>query len=115
MGYANVIWQGDANAWSIRALDVASTPATVLNVTGREMLSVRVVAERFGELFGRRPRFEGTEAPDALLSDARRASALFGPPTVDSDTLISWVAEWIGGGGTVLDKPTHFESRDGRY
>jgi nucleoside-diphosphate-sugar epimerase len=115
MGHANVIWQGDANAWSIRALDLASVPATVLNVTGPDVLSVRAVAERFGARFGRPPRFEGTEAPDALLSDARRATSLFGPPTVDTDTLIEWVADWIARGGVILDKPTGFEKRDGRY
>jgi nucleoside-diphosphate-sugar epimerase len=115
MGFANVIWQGDANAWSIRALELASTPPTVLNVTGRETLSIRAVADRFGEVFGRPPRFEGVEAPDALLSDARRAAELFGPPTVDTDTLVTWVGEWIRQGGSVLGKPTGFEKRDGRF
>jgi hypothetical protein len=115
MGFANVIWQGDANAWSIRALELAGTPPMVLNVTGAETLSIRSIAESFGKIFGREPRFEGTEAPDALLSDARRAAELFGPPTVDTETLIRWVAEWIRQGGSLLGKPTHFESRDGRY
>ena len=115
MGFANVIWQGDANAWAIRALELASVPALVLNVTGRETLSVRNVAERFGKRFGCEPRFVGAEAEDALLSDASRAHELFGPPTVSTDMLISWVADWIDRGGALLEKPTHFEARDGRF
>ena len=115
MGAVNVIWQGDANAVALRCLAHASTPPFVINVTGAEALSVREVAARFGVLLGREPIVTGTEAPDALLSDASRARALFGEPTVPTDRLIEWVAEWVGRGGRTLAKPTKFEVRDGRF
>ena len=87
----------------------------MLNVTGPERVSIRDVARRFGERFGRAPVLVGDEAPDALLSDASRAVQLFGPPTVPLDTLVDWVGEWVARGGPVLGKPTHFEERSGRF
>jgi hypothetical protein len=78
-------------------------------------LSVREAAARLATLLGVSARFEGTEAPDALLSDTTRAQSLFGVPVVPTDTLIEWVAAWVGRGGTRLGKPTKFEVRDGRY
>ena len=115
MGYVNVIWQGDANAQAIRALTLAASPPFVVNVTGPERLSVRATANRLGELLGRAPRFDGTEAPDALLSDTTLAQSIFGPPTVSTDLLIEWVASWVARGGSRLGKATKFEVRDGRY
>jgi nucleoside-diphosphate-sugar epimerase len=115
MGYVNVIWQGDANAQAIRALPLAATPPFVVNVTGPERLSVRTVAEQLGALLGIPPEIEGTEAPDALLSDTSLAQSVFGPPSVSTDTLIAWVADWVARGGTRLGKATKFEVRDGKY
>lgn len=115
MGYANVIWQGDANARSIQCLDIADSPAAVINLTGSETVSIRQAAIRLGQLLGKHPHFEGSEAPDALLSDASRSFGLFGPLTVDTDQLLGWVAAWIRRGGRLLAKPTRFETRDGRF
>jgi dTDP-4-dehydrorhamnose reductase len=115
MGYVNVIWQGDANARALQSLGLATTPAAVLNVTGPETISVRWLAERFGERFGRRPTFEGEEAADALLSNAGRSVELFGPPTIPLATLIDWTATWLESGNRLLGKPTHFEERGGRF
>jgi hypothetical protein len=115
MGFFNTLWQGDANAMILQAFDHATYPPTVLNVTGRETLAVRDVCERLGGLMERSPKFVGRESPTALLSDARRASQLFGAPRVSAETLISWVADWVMRGGASLDKPTHFESRDGKF
>jgi len=115
MGYVNVIWQGDANAQAIRALTLATSPPLAINVTGPERLSVRETAIRLGSLLGTAARLEGSEAPDALLSDTSLAQSLFGPPTVSADALIDWVASWVARGGTRLDKATKFEIRDGRF
>ncbi len=115
MGSANVIWQGDANAAALRSLALASSPPTILNLTGPERLSVREAAEWFGRRLGRAPVFEGREADDALLSDASRAHALFGPPRVPLATLMEWVATWLERGGRLLDRPTKFETRDGEF
>jgi nucleoside-diphosphate-sugar epimerase len=115
MGHVNVIWQGDANDWALRSLARASAPPFVVNVTGRETLAVRALAARFGELLHRAPAFTGTEAPDALLSNASLAHSLFGPPSVSASTLLEWVAEWVRAGRPLLGKPTHFEERTGAF
>jgi hypothetical protein len=60
-------------------------------------------------------RFTGREAPDALLSDGSRGWSLFGRPRIGADRLITWTADWVARGGGSLGKPTHFESRDGRF
>jgi nucleoside-diphosphate-sugar epimerase len=115
MGHVNVIWQGDANAYALRSLALAATPPLILNITGPETLSVRNVALAFGELMGRAPVFEGTEQPDALLSSAQRAFSLMGYPRVPVGKVVEWVASWVMRGRPVLDKPTKFQVRDGRF
>jgi len=115
MGSVNVIWQGDANSMIMRALSLASAPPRVLNVAGPETLRVRWVAERFGELFAIEPRFEGCEAETALLNDPSLCCRLLGPPSLNARQLIQWQAEWIRAGLPTLDKPTHFEVRDGAF
>lgn len=115
MGHANVIWQGDANAWTLRALRHATPDCPVLNVTGPETVSIRWLAERFAERLDRPVHFAGQEAPDALLSNAARAFALFGYPRVPLLRMIDWVADWVARGGRALGRPTKFEVRDGRF
>ena len=115
MGHANVIWQGDANAWTLRALRHATPECPILNVTGPETVSVRWLAGQFGERLGRPPTFAGEEAPTALLSNAARAFATFGYPTVPLLRMVDWVADWVAAGGRSLGKATKFEVRDGRF
>jgi len=114
-GYFNCVWQGDANSTIIRSLEYADCPACVLNLTGAETLSVRRVARQFGEIFGVEPQFTGEEAPTALLSNAGRCVERFGCPTVSVDRLIAWTAHWVKIGGATLSKPTHFQTRDGKF
>lgn len=115
VGCANVIWQGDANSYALRALPLAESPARVLNVTGPEMVSIRELACWFGARFGREPRFEGTEGAAALLSNASRCHAALGLPEVPLDRLRQWAAAWIIAGAPRLAKPTRYEVADGRY
>jgi dTDP-4-dehydrorhamnose reductase len=115
MGYVNLIWQGDANRIAIECLPRASTPPLVLNVTGRETLAVRELAERFGKRFGRQPVFAGSEGHDALLSNAEHMHATFTPPATAVDEMIEHVARAIEERAPTLGKPTHFEARDGRF
>jgi nucleoside-diphosphate-sugar epimerase len=115
MGYANVIWQGDANARAIQCMERASIPPFVLNVTGPEQVSIREVAKRFAELFGCEANIVGTESAEALLSDTSRAIGLFGQPQVPVDQMIAWIAAWLKRGGRTLNKPTNFERFDGKY
>jgi nucleoside-diphosphate-sugar epimerase len=115
MGHFNTIWQGDANAQTLQALAHVAVPPWIVNVTGPELLSVRTVCERFGRIMDKSVRFTGVESDSALLSNSALAAARFGPPRVGADRLIEWVGQWIKQGGACLGKPTHFESRSGRY
>lgn len=115
MGAANVIWQGDANSVALRSFAHCTAPATVLNLTGPETLSVRRIAETAGRHLGIEPQFTGSESTDALLNNAQRCHRLFGYPTVTPDEMIEWTAHWLASGGATLNKPTHFEARDGKF
>ena len=115
MGYFNVIWQADANAAALGSLAHAATPPLTLNIAGPEELSVREVATQLAELLNRPASFSGQEAGDALLSDAAKARSLFGQPRISARQLIEWTADWVARGGVTLGKPTHFDSRDGRF
>lgn len=115
VGYFNAIWQGDANSYALRSLELCESPPQVLNVTGPERISVREAAQWFGTFFKREPRFVNQEGPVALLSDSSRCRALLGEPGVSQERLRQWVAHWVAAGGASLNKPTHFEAADGRF
>ncbi|MCF6311230.1 MAG: NAD(P)-dependent oxidoreductase [Verrucomicrobiales bacterium] len=115
MGYVNLIWQTDAIAHCIQALNHAAAPAFVVNVTGRKILSVRDLALRFGKLLGKEVCIEGEEAELAWLSDSSKAGELFGSPEVSIEQMLEWTVAWLMTGGGSLGKPTHFETRDGKY
>jgi len=115
MGHVNVIWQGDANHLALRALLHCSSPATVLNVTGPETISVRRLATRLGVRLGKEPTFTGAEQPTALLNDASRSHALFGYPSVSLNSMVDLVADWLVAGGSTHGKPTKFQVRTGAF
>jgi len=114
MPSVNLIWQRDANAVALLALEHCATPPTVLNLTGRAV-RIRWLAERLAAALGKTARFEGPEGTTALLSDPSRAHRLFGEPPTAIETMIERVAAWVRAGGPSLEKPTHFEERDGRF
>lgn len=115
MGNLVAIWQGDANAFALQSFDVTSSPARILNITGPEILSVRQLAHRFGELLDRKVTFKGSEGGAALLSNTQRSQEFFGYPSVTLARVIAWTAEWVRQDGATLNKPTHFEATDGRF
>jgi hypothetical protein len=115
MGYVNVIWQGDAVRHTIQALDVAGAPAVPINVTGPEVLSVRALAHRFGEMLGRPVQIVGQENETAWLSSAARAHRIFGRPAVTVEAMTSWISAWMLQGGQIWGKPTGYENREGRF
>jgi dTDP-4-dehydrorhamnose reductase len=115
VGYFNAIWQGDANSYALRSLELCSSPPALLNVTGAERISTRESAEWFGSVFGRAPHFIGAEGPVALLSDSTLCRTRLGEPLVPLSRLREWVAHWVAAGGSTLNKPTHFEVTDGRF
>jgi len=115
MGMVNVIWQGDANSMCLRSFGHCASPPLVLNITGPETISVREAAWQFGRRFGKEPVFTGQESSSALLNNSARAFQLFGYPRVTTGELMDWVAEWVEAGRPVLNKPTHFGTRDGQF
>jgi nucleoside-diphosphate-sugar epimerase len=115
MGHVNVLWQGDANEQALRLLAHCTRPTSPINVSGPEVLSVRSLSMEFGKRFGKRPHITGSEAPTAWLVDTAQAQRLFGPPRVALEAMLDWQADWIARGLPDLGKPTHFETRDGKY
>jgi len=115
MGAVNLVWQGDANNYIIQALGLAASPPAILNVTGPETLRVRDLAEQIGRVLGKEPRFASQEAATALLSNASKCVERFGGPTVNLDEMIDRIATWVVAGKPVLNKPTKYNVRDGRF
>jgi hypothetical protein len=109
-----VIWQGEANERSLRALTKCTTPTTGLNLSG-PMISIADAARGLASRMGKTPELVGTEAPTAWLVDCSQANAYWGAPQVSLDTMLDWTADWVLRGQASLNKPTHFEVRDGQY
>ncbi len=114
-GCVNVIWQKDANAMILQAFEKTSSPPFILNVSGPEFLSVRNVAEQYGEMMGKKVSVTGTESKDALLSNGGLGYSLYGRPETNARQMMEMIADWVMRGGESIGKPTHFETRDGKY
>ncbi|MCF6357073.1 MAG: hypothetical protein L3J54_04635 [Draconibacterium sp.] len=115
MGYANVIWQGDANAMILQTILHCKSPAFAINITGPELISIKETAIKFGKLMNKKVTITGTENSTALLGNADLSFKLFGKPKVKLDKIMEWTAKWIEDEKRLLGKPTHFEVRDGKY
>ena len=115
MSTASVIWQGDSCDLILRTLAHTSAPPLTLNVSGLAPIGIRDVAVALGELLGVEPELEGVESDSALFVDCRRMAELVGEPMTPLGTVLGWTADWLRAGGRTLDKPTHFEVRDGRF
>jgi nucleoside-diphosphate-sugar epimerase len=114
-GSFNCIWQGDANEMIIRSLLLAASPPSVWNLCSPEIYNVRSVAVELGDLMGIAPMFKGAEAPTALLGNSHRLCSALATSPANIKTVLRWTAAWVKSGGRNLNKPTHFETRDGKY
>jgi nucleoside-diphosphate-sugar epimerase len=114
-GNFNCIWQGDANEMIIRALDLAASPMAVRNLCRAEVFSTRETALRFVELLGRPANFIGKESATVLLGNAKKICEELGDPPTSVETMMELIAHWVKRGGRSLGRPTHFETRDGKY
>ena len=88
-GHFNAIWQGDANEFILRSLDLATSPVAAFNLSG-PMLAVREIAEQLGRLLHREPVFEGTESGTALVCDTSRLATLLGSPVTPLESILRW-------------------------
>ncbi|MFP5229465.1 MAG: NAD-dependent epimerase/dehydratase family protein [Acidobacteriota bacterium] len=111
----NVLWQGDANSYAMRALELCESPARILNVTGPETIQVLRVAEFFGRRFKRELQVKGESKGLALLNDAGVCHAALGYPAVSAHALMEAVAGWVESGGASLNKATKFQVTDGKF
>ncbi len=114
----NVIWQGDANRLALRALTCArpctETPAVALNITG-PVIPIRELAARVAHYAGRAVTFTGVEGADALTANVDALACALPHDPLPLDTLCAWAVGWIQSKGRLLQKPTHYEVRDGRF
>jgi nucleoside-diphosphate-sugar epimerase len=100
---------------SLAAFDHVATPPFVLNVSGPELLSVRRVCEQLAQRMNTSVTFSGFEATDALISNGQLGHRLYGYPRTSVHQMLDYIADWVTRGGTSLGKPTHFETRDGKF
>ncbi len=114
-GHFNGIWQGDANDMILRSLALAASPVAAFNLTSPTIDSVRETALRLGELLNRTPTFVGEESGTAFVSNTSKLTELLGVPFTPRASVLKWVAHWVKNGGRSLNKPTHFEVRDGQF
>ncbi len=115
MGAVNLIWQRDANDYIIRSMSLAKSPPTILNVTGPDTLLVRKLAEQIGKELKIKPRFISQKSQTALLSNASLCIGKFGPPQMELSEMISQIVKWVAAGKTVLNKPTKYNVRNGKF
>jgi nucleoside-diphosphate-sugar epimerase len=115
VSHFNAIWQGDANSYALRCLELCESPPRFLNVTGPEVVSVREAAEFYAHRFGREAVFSGQESGAALLNNASLCRNLLGEAEVKIEALMEWVAHWVETGGRSLNLPTKFEVSDGKF
>jgi nucleoside-diphosphate-sugar epimerase len=115
MGHVNVLWQGEANEQALRLLAHCTSPTSPINVSGPEVVSVRALAQELGRLLQKKVTVTGKESPTAWLVDTAAAQRLFGAPRVPLAQMLEWQADWVARGQPSLGKPTHFETRDGKY
>jgi len=115
MGAVNLIWQRDANDYIIRSISLTNSPPTILNVTGPDILLVRKLAEQIGKELKIKPRFISQKAQTALLSNASLCISKFGSPQTQLTEMISLIVKWVASGKTVLNKPTKYDIRNGKF
>jgi len=115
MGAVNLIWQRDANDYIIRSISLAKSPPTILNVTGPDTVLVRQLAEQIGKELNKKPKFTSREAQTALLSNASFCFSMFGYPQTTLDEMVSIIVKWVASGKMVLNKPTKYDIRNGKF
>jgi len=115
MGAVNLIWQRDANDYIIRSISLAQSPPTILNVTGPDTVLVRQLAEKIGKELNNKPQFISREEKTTLLSNASFCLSMFGYPQTTLEEMVSLIVKWVKSGKKVLNKPTKYDIRNGKF
>lgn len=115
MGAVNLIWQRDANDYIIRAITLAKSPPAILNVTGADTIPIRQLAGQIAGMLEREPKFVSQEAQSALLSDASYCFRKFGYPQTTLEQMVSIIVKWVASGKKMLNKPTKYDIRNGKF
>ena len=68
-----------------------------------------------GKLFDKKVHITGQETDTAYLSNSTKAFQLFGYPQIPLGQMMTWIADWLKKNNPILNKPTHFETRNGKY
>jgi nucleoside-diphosphate-sugar epimerase len=114
-GVFNCLWQGDVCEYALRSLLHTDNPPVKLNITGPETISIRWVAQEFGQRLGKTPVFINTEGSSALFSKTTKMNSLMGYPLVSLGEMLDMTVEWLKFSGECIDAPTHFEATNGKY
>jgi nucleoside-diphosphate-sugar epimerase len=115
MAAVNLIWQRDANDYIVRAINLARSPACILNVTGPDIVRIRELAGHIGRQLNREPRFSGEEGRSCLLSDAAYCFERLGVPATPLQDMIAMIVSWVASGKPLLHKPTKYHVRNGEF
>ncbi len=115
MGNVNLIWQGDANDIIARSISIAEVPARTLNLSGPETVSIRFLATTIGKILNREVTFTSTEESTVLHFNSAECFEHFGYPRCPLMKMLRLIVDWGASGKTVLNKPTKFQVRDGKF
>jgi nucleoside-diphosphate-sugar epimerase len=105
--YVNLVSQRDANDRAIRALEICSNPPSMLNVSG-PVVAVREIAEKLGEMLGRKPLVVGEEPKLSLMVNDDFCVRRFGNYHDTLEDIMTAAVNWVKNRGEYWGKPTEF-------
>lgn len=114
MPAVNLISQRDAIDVALKLLEHCENPPFVLNAAG-EIVRVREIAEKMGQIMNREPRLVEPEPETALLGKDERCRELFGDYRDTTGEMIEAAARWVMRGNETWDMPTMFGKVDHLY
>jgi nucleoside-diphosphate-sugar epimerase len=105
--YVNLVSQKDANDRAIRSLEICSNPPSVLNVSG-PVVAVRDIAEKLGEMLGKRPLLVGEEPKLSQVINDDFCVRRFGNYHDTIEDILTAAVHWVKNNGEFWGKPTKF-------
>ena len=105
--YVNLVSQRDAIDRAIRALEICSNPPSILNVSG-SVVSVRDIAEKLGEMLGRKPLLVGEEPELSQVINDDFSVRRFGNYHDIPGDMMTAAVNWVKNDGEYWGKPTKF-------